>query len=122
MQKIFPLRALCPPGWPAVAGHDKLFCKFFRLGRYASVEGLFQLRGVEITADEDHARSARLACAPFALEIAFEDHVHGLEDEALGIVLDVDDALGTQDVGPLFGDELGQPARDLAAVPWLVRS
>ena len=51
-----------------------------RLGRAASKAGA-QLRLVEVAADEHHAAGARRRRAPGALEVAFQDHVHGLEHQ-----------------------------------------
>src|SRR5581483_1350076 len=56
----------------------------------------------QIAADEDDAAQALLVCLPRALMIAVEDHVHALEDEAVGIVLEGEDALGAQDARPLL--------------------
>ncbi len=41
-----------------------------------------------------------LALSPVALHVPVEDHVHALEDEALGLVREGDDPLAAQDVGP----------------------
>src|SRR4051812_19313807 len=53
---------------------------------------------VEVAADEDDARDARLTFLPRALQVAVEDHVHALEDEAFRLVRERDDALAAQDV------------------------
>src|SRR5688572_24230428 len=50
---------------------------------------------VEVAADEDQARVALVRRLPGALEVALEDHVHGLEHQAALLALDVEDALGT---------------------------
>ena len=42
-----------------------------------------------------------LAGLPVALEVAVEDHVDALEDEALGLVLEGEDALQPQDLRPV---------------------
>ena len=60
----------------------------------------------QIAADEDHAAGALLAVLPRALVIAVEDHVHALKHEALGVVLERQNALGAQDVRPVLGDEV----------------
>ncbi len=52
--------------------------------------------------------------------VAVEDHVHALEHEALGIVLERQDALAAQDVGPVLGDEVLDPGKELVRVERLV--
>ena len=54
----------------------------------------------QISADEHDAAFAFLALAPGALVIAVQNHVHALEHEALGIVLERQNALAAQDAGP----------------------
>ena len=48
---------------------------------------------VQILADEDEAAFPDLALAPFGVEVAVEEHVHPLKDEALGLPPDGDDPL-----------------------------
>ena len=55
-----------------------------------------------------------------ALMIAVEDHVHALEHEALGIVLEIQDALAAQDLRPVLGDELLDPRKELVRIERLV--
>ncbi len=43
---------------------------------------------LELSADEDEARLALFVVLPFALQIAVEDHVNALEDEAARLVLE----------------------------------
>src|SRR5262249_52073926 len=74
----------------------------------------------QLLADEHDAALALLAVLPGALVIAVEDHVHALEHEALGIVLEREDALGTQDRRPVFGDELLDPGEEPVGVERLV--
>ena len=50
---------------------------------------------LEVAADEDDAADALFVRLPFALQIAVEDHVHALEDEALRLVLEGEDALAS---------------------------
>src|SRR3712207_5650830 len=51
---------------------------------------------VEVAADEDDAGGAVLAFLPGTLEVAVEDHVHALEDEAPGLPREGHDALAAQ--------------------------
>src|SRR5262249_33101285 len=74
----------------------------------------------QLLADEHDAALALLAVLPGALVIAVKDHVHALEHEALGIVLEREDALGTQDRRPVFGDELLDPGEEPVGVERLV--
>ena len=53
---------------------------------------------VEVLADEDELRLARLALGPALVEVAVEDHVHGLVDELLLGVRDGEHALHAVDV------------------------
>lgn len=53
---------------------------------------------------------------PGALEIALQDHVHGLKHQAALIAGDIDNPLGPQDVGALGGQNIIQPIGDLAPV------
>src|SRR5687768_7947767 len=55
---------------------------------------------VTVAADEDHLRGVLLA-----LDVAVQDHVDALEDEALRLVRESHDPLAAQDVRPL---DLGQ--------------
>ena len=59
--------------------------------------------------------------APIALRVAFKDHVHALEDEALRLIGKSDDALEAQQVRPAFLRELVQPRQQLVRVDELVR-
>src|SRR5262249_41366912 len=68
----------------------------------AGFEAVSEFGCIEIAANEHHARIAFLARSPFALQIAFENHMNCLEDEPARIVLYIDDALGAQDILP-FG-------------------
>ena len=52
--------------------------------------------------------------------VAVEDHVHALEHEALGIVLEGEDALRAQNVRPFLGDEILHPGKELVRVQRLV--
>ena len=61
-----------------------------------------------------------LAVLPGALMVAVEDHVHALEHEALGIVLEIEDALAAQDGRAVLGDELLDPGEELVGTERLV--
>lgn len=82
----------------------------------AGLEAGLQRGFVQIAADEDRAAPAAFGGAPFALQIALKDHVHGLEDQAAILALHVDDALGAQDVLTLLAQQLVQPGGELRPV------
>src|SRR5262245_34065535 len=67
---------------------------------------------VQVAANEDDLRLARLAGLPVALQVALEHHVHALEDETLGLVLEGEDALGAQDIGALALHEIVDPGHE----------
>src|SRR5690606_37018835 len=71
---------------------------------------------VQIAADEDGAAPAAFLLAPGLLKVAFEDHVYGLEDQAAVLALNVDDALGAQDVLALLAQQAVQPGGEFGAV------
>src|ERR1700756_1412757 len=52
----------------------------------------------QFTTDEDKPALARLAILPLPLMIALQHHVHALEDVAVVIALEGEDALGPQDL------------------------
>ncbi len=70
----------------------------------------------QIAADEHELAVARLAVLPGALVVAVEDHVHALEHEAVGIVLEIEDALAAQDRRAVLGDKLLDPGEELVGV------
>src|SRR6185312_4464277 len=83
---------------------------------YAALETLPDLILRQIAADEDDAAQALLAVLPRALMIAVEDHVHALEDEALGIVLERQDALAAENLRTLLRDQILHPGKELVRV------
>ena len=67
------------------------------------------------------ARLSRcLVGRPRPLMVAVQDHVHALEHEALGIVLEREDALAAQDARPVFSDQVLDPGKKLVGVERLV--
>src|SRR5690348_14938571 len=73
-----------------------------------------------VAANKDHTALAGLTILPRTLMIAVEDHVHALKDEAVGIVLERENALGAQYFRPLVGDEVLDPAKELVGVERLL--
>src|SRR5580704_3540185 len=69
-----------------------------------------------VAADEDGAAHARLAVLPRPLMVAVEDHVHALENEALGIVLEREDTLAPQDLLPLLRHQVLDPRKELVGI------
>src|SRR5262249_29803866 len=84
--------------------------------RRAALEAFPDLALRQIAADEHHAAHALLARLPFALMVAVEDHVHTLQHEALVVILERQDALAAQDVGPLFLHQILHPGKELVGV------
>src|SRR5262252_4184391 len=74
----------------------------------------------QLAADEDDAAFAFLARLPRTLVVAVENHVHALKHEALGVVLERQDALAAQNVRPLDLHELLHPGEKLVGVERLV--
>src|SRR6185369_14075730 len=87
----------------------------------AAFEALPDLLLRQLAADEDDAAFALLAILPRALMIAVEDHVHALEHEALGVVLEGEDALAAQDVLAFGRHQVLHPGKELVRVQRLVR-
>ena len=61
-------------------------------------------------------RLAFFAGFPFALRIAVEDHVDALEDEAIRLVLEGQDAFRAQDVRPLALHQIVDPGHELVGI------
>ena len=57
-----------------------------------------------------------IGSTPRIAVIAVQDHVHALEDEALGIVLEREDALAAQDLRPFLGDQVLHPGKELVRI------
>src|ERR1700738_2993115 len=70
----------------------------------------------QLAADEHDPALALLVGAPRALMVAVENHVHTLEHEAIGIVLEREDTLGAQDAGAFLGDEVLHPGKEFVRV------
>ena len=73
-----------------------------------------------MAADKDSARDTLFIRLPFALQVAFEDHMHRLEDQALVLALHIKNTLGAQDVLALFRQQLIEPLGKTDAVDRLV--
>src|ERR1700730_7455170 len=75
----------------------------------------------QFAADEDETALARLAVFPGPLMIALQHHVHALEDIAVVIVAEGEDALRAQDLLAFAGDQVLQPGHEFGRVERLVR-
>src|SRR6185312_4045983 len=84
--------------------------------RHAAGEALADLLFRQLAADKDDAGEPLFALFPRPLVIAVEDHVHALEDEALGIVLEREDALAAQNVRAFLLHEFLHPRKELVGV------
>src|SRR5262249_37230960 len=88
--------------------------------RHALGESLADHLLGHVAADENGAAEALLAVLPRPLMIAVEDHVHALEDEAFGIVLERQDALAAQDLRPFLRHQVLDPGEELVGIERLV--
>src|SRR5262249_55884802 len=77
--------------------------------RHALGESLADHLLGHVAADEHGAARALLAVLPRLLVVAVEDHVHALEDEARGIVLERQDALAAQNLRSLLRHQVLDP-------------
>src|SRR4051794_32924028 len=84
--------------------------------RKALADHLFR----HLAADEDGAARPLFAVLPGTLMVAVENHVDALEHEALGIVLERQDALAEQDLLPLLGDQVLDPRKELVGIERLL--
>src|SRR5712675_1138551 len=84
--------------------------------RKALADHLFR----HLAADEDGAARALFAVLPGTLMVAVEDHMDALEHEALGIVLERQDALASQDFLSLLGDQVLDPGKELVGIERLL--
>src|SRR5262245_55169338 len=91
-----------------------------RLSRHAARKSFPDPLLRQLAADEDDAAFAFLTVVPGALVVAVEDHVHTLEHEARGVVLERQDALAAQDARPLLLHEILHPGEELVGVERLV--
>src|SRR5262245_4179216 len=91
-----------------------------RLSRRAARKSFPDLLLRQLAADEDDAAFAFLALLPRALVVAVEDHVHALEHEARGVVLERQDSLAAQDARPLLLHEVLHPGKELVGVERMI--
>src|SRR4030088_106664 len=84
--------------------------------RKALADHLFR----HLAADEDGAARALFAILPGTLMVAVEDHMDALEHEALGIVLERQDALAAQNLLTLLGDQVLDPGEELVGIERLL--
>src|SRR4029078_8737723 len=74
----------------------------------------------KITADEDDAAVALFIRAPRPLMVAVENHVHALEPEALGIILEQKNSLAPQNARTILRDQILKPRKELVGIERLV--
>src|SRR6185437_6958570 len=74
----------------------------------------------QFAADEDKPTLARLAVLPFALVIALQHHVHALENVAVVVIGEGENALRAKDLLALGCDQVLQPWHELCRVERLV--
>ena len=74
----------------------------------------------QFAADEDEAALALLAVLPFPLVVALQHHVDALEDVAVVIVVEGEDALGAQDLPALHLHQVLEPRHELLRIERLV--
>src|SRR6185312_15507367 len=73
-----------------------------------------------VAPDEDNAAVARLAFGPRPLMIAVQDHVHALEDKAVVIVLERQDALAAQNVRAFGLHQVLHPGEEFVGIERLL--
>src|SRR3984885_9030064 len=76
----------------------------------------------QVAANEDDAAVSLLVFGPWPLVIAVKDHVHALEDKALIVVLEGQDALAAQNVRALLLHQILHPRKELVRIERLVRA
>src|SRR6185369_2148601 len=74
----------------------------------------------QFATDEDEAAFARLLVLPLPLVVALQHHVHALEDVAVVIVVEGENALRAQDLLAFAGDEVLQPWHEPVGIERLV--
>src|SRR4029079_9664636 len=74
----------------------------------------------KIASDEDSAAVALFIRTPWPLMVAVENHVHALEHEALGVILERKDSLAPQNVRAVLRDEILNPRKELVGIERLV--
>src|SRR4026208_1405615 len=74
----------------------------------------------KIASDENRAAVALFICTPRPLMVAIENHVHALEHEALGVILERKDSLAPQNVRAVLRDEILNPRKELVGIERLV--
>jgi hypothetical protein len=79
----------------------------------AAVKALSENVLWQIASDKDQTACFRLAGLPGALMISFEQHVNALNNETIGIVLEVKNALEAQNIGPELLGDLLYPRQEL---------
>src|SRR5215471_244768 len=86
----------------------------------AASEALADFLFRQIASDKNDTAFARLVVLPRALVVAVEDHVHALKNEAVGIVLEGENAFRTQDVGAILRDKILDPGKEFVGIKRLV--
>ena len=86
----------------------------------AAFEALPDLVFGQIAANEDDTAVALFVGAPGALVIAIKDHVHTLKHKTLGVILERQYALSSQDIRTILGDEILNPGKELVGIERLV--
>src|SRR5262249_38581241 len=79
----------------------------------AGFEALLQRLAIEIAADEDQLAAALVAVLPGIAPVGIHQHVHALEHVATRRALDIEDALGAEDVRSLALQQLAHPTLEL---------
>src|SRR6185312_3674430 len=75
----------------------------------------------KIASNEDGTAVALFVSTPRPLVVAVENHVHALEHEALGVILERQDSLASQYARAVFCDEILNPGKELVGIERLVR-
>ena len=78
----------------------------------AAIKALSQNFLRQITPDKNQTTCSRLVGLPGPLMIAFQQHVDPLNDKAIGVVLELKNALETQNIGPELLSDLLYPRQE----------
>src|SRR5690242_117478 len=74
----------------------------------------------QVAANKNDPAVALLVRLPRPLMIAVKDHVHALEDKALVIVFESENALAAQNIGPFLLHQILHPGKELVGIERLV--
>jgi hypothetical protein len=78
----------------------------------AGVKACLQNVFRQVAPDEHEMAVSWLARLPGALTVSLDQHVNALNDETIGVVLELDDPLEAQNIGPELLDDILDPRNE----------